>query len=1372
VADSIFEQIGELASPVAPALEFLGAPTQGGAGRGFSVGELFGALGAGVQTAAQNGPAALVAGAGQIVDTASGMSTRDRLLAGGLVLAGGALTARQAHQRWRADRLARGWRPAPAAGYADLNQLGDRARFVERASERGHEVALANPGINLKSAQILGADDYDEIVSAFGAWSPDDVAAPLHAKVLFDRYAQQLPEGAEAAQVDFARFTHAMDRGLFAYEGNADLRKLWSKFTTAPQSLTATEQDRLFGVLRQFGDATRLIESDDLSFGPVGKVERIDVTDAGVVLYTRHPTGWTDGSAIDPVVRTERINQLNYRALAGRGKDMLRRLYQIGMEDWTREEGVPPRLPGELEVGPEWYPTARQDVAKEFGLPDVDSDELERAVAAVSFLSEAEDWSTNIAKAHRVMNGMPAEVLDEDFQTWLRSGSVVDVRDPKLGRHQYAGTKAAEHEATFERIHQQFLLSGFKVSSSDLKKVVRLRGGFETVQDVFKTTQARKQKNFYLNIYRPGLEYPVTIDRHAFDAFLGIDSGIQDRPIDVTVGDGDQVYDVVADTYRSLADELGVLPHELQAVVWEAWRLLKRSSPKNGWSRNDPFMMPEADGSTNLIYEALNGRGLHTTPGSLADGGVSVLPLDVLEASDIGGLGAAALPDGNVAYLADATDEVSARFNHLYPAVEGADRVPRWANVRPDRVQSVATVRQIAAADAGSIGESWLNADLDTVGGHPLLSGRESITFEVPDGAYVKPPRGLEPRQVGRVEIDRPERSLERLSVDDLDPNTFQDPATSPMNTHAWAAISADLSEEQLVRLGMKSYSRTQARNALRAELQRRGYNPIDQVGIYDGGSEPSFLVFGITPAEALELGEKFGQDSVLTPDGFVYHRTAPNDPETAGQLRPTAGDIEFNIPDDADFRSRLTIGDQDVTWASPMDWDRTTPYEAPAVLKRTSSSARKFVVQVPPGKNLAELASDLERKGAKNVSIYARQAELEGWQRAREHLFTDGQQTYAVRSLDNDVTRPNSGNVFVRSTAGLGSAPELRTSPVDYGDGRVLLNSSVVFDGRALGPGSFKGPLSGAQAFGVTLEPPTITPLAEGVDPSSFAAVARPGKTVTIEAKPDDVLPAIEARNILRAAGVEDPIELRGETGRFGFVKPTKGDPPAGKVLLKNGFVVPRLRRDSPMPDWEADFGIEFDPGWRYQGRRQRLDDTVVADLRQVTELFFGQHADAARRWRLPRVTVSEFDRDAFAALEWKAGGSIVLTKYWWRDQARFVGQLTQNRAVGHLTPNAPNTPGSILAHEYGHVLHGALRLSEGMVQNSSIDRAIRDIGRRYGGPRTISDTAAIEPAEVVAEAYSEVVTGIPSAYALEVYDLVTSRLNDALRHRKLVGP
>lgn len=76
-----------------------------------------------------------------------------------------------------------------------------------------------------------------------------------------------------------------------------------------------------------------------------------------------------------------------------------------------------------------------------------------------------------------------------------------------------------------------------------------------------------KTRNFYLNIRRPECAEAVTIDRHAYDVALG-ERNAENKRLSLTPGR----YEAFCEVYRLAALETGVIPQQMQAVTWEAWR--------------------------------------------------------------------------------------------------------------------------------------------------------------------------------------------------------------------------------------------------------------------------------------------------------------------------------------------------------------------------------------------------------------------------------------------------------------------------------------------------------------------------------------------------------------------------------------------------------------------------------------------------------------------------------------------------------------------------------------------------------------------------------------------------------------------------------
>ncbi len=79
------------------------------------------------------------------------------------------------------------------------------------------------------------------------------------------------------------------------------------------------------------------------------------------------------------------------------------------------------------------------------------------------------------------------------------------------------------------------------------------------------TKTNNKTYNFHKNILKPTCLKHVTIDRHALKAFKGIKKG-------GSVFVSPSEYKRVGDAYRRTAEHLGLLPCQLQAIVWLAYK--------------------------------------------------------------------------------------------------------------------------------------------------------------------------------------------------------------------------------------------------------------------------------------------------------------------------------------------------------------------------------------------------------------------------------------------------------------------------------------------------------------------------------------------------------------------------------------------------------------------------------------------------------------------------------------------------------------------------------------------------------------------------------------------------------------------------------
>lgn len=84
-------------------------------------------------------------------------------------------------------------------------------------------------------------------------------------------------------------------------------------------------------------------------------------------------------------------------------------------------------------------------------------------------------------------------------------------------------------------------------------------------RDFLATVSGKKIRSFYLNILNPMDPSPVTIDGHAVNVWRG-----RQRNLKAVAGDFN--YDAVADDYRRVAKDIGLLPNQVQSITWFAWK--------------------------------------------------------------------------------------------------------------------------------------------------------------------------------------------------------------------------------------------------------------------------------------------------------------------------------------------------------------------------------------------------------------------------------------------------------------------------------------------------------------------------------------------------------------------------------------------------------------------------------------------------------------------------------------------------------------------------------------------------------------------------------------------------------------------------------
>lgn len=189
------------------------------------------------------------------------------------------------------------------------------------------------------------------------------------------------------------------------------------------------------------------------------------------------------------------------------------------------------------------------------------------------------------------------------------------------------------------------------------------------------------------------------------------------------------------------------------------------------------------------------------------------------------------------------------------------------------------------------------------------------------------------------------ERASELRKADQFfkSPKHFVDPKKSPLVTEQYAMLTAE-------NPGAKQLSGAEnaARNKeLVAELKSMGYEPMTIKGHYGGNPESSFMIPGLSQEDALALGKKYGQESVLTPKGLIYQD---------GSMNPAdLSKINFD-GNQADFYSVINVGGENIKFSIPIDFDKK-------IKPMKSARVRKSVVDpiIKDPKRTIDLRDDIK---------------------------------------------------------------------------------------------------------------------------------------------------------------------------------------------------------------------------------------------------------------------------------------------------------------------------------------------------------------------------------------------------------------------------
>jgi hypothetical protein len=1391
IGDALGSAAGAVGDAAGATFDFL-APTTDRRGAGFSFSDL-------VNTAADVGRNSVLGGVSALDDVLrSDASWQQKLFVGGMVgagIGGAAMGARALASQRKIERQFAQVNPQMMSRTSDQALgLGLSNRWAPGAPEE-KAVMKQHPGIRSRSVPVMAAPDFELTTRALVSPAVADDAAKLAVSVsVVKTYADGLIDmGPEArlggAQLDFAKVDTIIDnkmlrsvaadrKGKGAGYLNAELIDLWGKFKDAPDTLADEQKLRLIEFVRQIGDATDMISEPDLTFNVVDRVTGVFLTDQGAVLNIQSPVWDRLSTLMDPAVRSARLRDLNVRALADRGKEIFDRLLDMGLEDQRRRaDGMGGILPKPLDIGTGWYPKAGMQIdealsAVQARIPWLSKEKL---TAAVSLTSEAEKWEGNIALAVKALEiANTPEVMDDGFQAWLRAGGTTE---KLLGKPAYAKQMKRLHMAAKQ---------GNQLSEKDFSKVLRL--ATESADDLFRSTDGRKQKSFYLNLM--GDRTIVTVDRHQHDAFFGLATSSDFKILEQDDLD-DSVYDLIQDVVFKISDERPDLtPSDVQGVIWEVWRILKDDhlhTANRPWQNGNPFRLFEPDGSENIVFQALTGEYSGGLRDALAAKG-STIPYIIGKSKD----GLYSMPDQTAGFVAPVTRESAQKMRHLQPALSERPGVAHWAPSRPRQVTDLeAHVGRLNNELENHVVETWSNGIW--ANGHPALSPNDVIMVELPVGAS---PKAL--GKFGQVEAPAgPGQRSAPKTMDRVTPPDGTRPATVAEFLEARATWEANTPQREFGTSPLPTPVEIKDHKLFLNESGTAGFaispdGDLQQVfsGGYRGlGGE--LVEYAITQGARTLDAYDAGLPDYYKRFGFVESGRDAWDPQYDKQGRLDGPDIVY------------------------MALDRQAA--------RTTQPTTKVAVKVDPKQagRLAEIADEIEAAGFRVDVVYSGGPAPRGWATVREHIYQDQVNTSVVRTLDSEIDSYHGVHGWVRKD----TAKKLAKKNPDGGRARKPVNvvnkgwGPVVFDDTvALVPlhPKFNGERDGMTALQIIADdfpkfdtdkvhgfqldktgpvPALVHAKADGMWGSPAYAVYRNGKVVInvpSEGAPNaairaeelkkkvpkddrtkpvdmaqqvfDLQEASEIKDALLEMGVPaEKIEIRVGDEAI-TTELVQSAPIKGESVTVHGYHVPALRMSgSPLPQYQQKYGIDVQPGWMSGNRAVAAPPEVFASFEPVLDRFFNEHMEMSRTIGLKRIGFTEDmpagdDYDPLRTAGWAShgdgGAEIVLNS-----------RVITNPKWFDSDPNYFTVTGSadtVLAHEIGHIMHYAVRKSfRTTTEAADWDKAaLKSILKKKQVQADLSVYGSKNIEEMVAEAVAEVfMSPTPRPFALQVYNLVVDQ-------------
>lgn len=488
------------------------------------------------------------------------------------------------------SRTSAAWPDAQMDPGSPLAQLGGQpAPGPEGAMATGHQFpydeGLLGPYksltpddfLNSRTGDLLRARSVTGVGTAMVMESPEQIGL---FRTLADDYAQ-LPAHAGSHPVtalgwELNKWESGAQKGILPKD-DVDLWKKVQYGTANADELTQLQQRMI-----QFAKDTSWINDPHLGVHPLLEFTKVQPQPDGsnlLVLKHRNFTNNIDLSekSGDPqTVRQDRLRRLDYTALSPVISDNVKRVMSFANDD-------------ERTAATGWYQKVHslfhddpKGLINEIGAAGED-DQPVPGLTKQQALATAQWRQQHPEIPGELLSSVTAAVSGQ--KPW---GGDVPISNPELATKTIDALLSKAHgsideyrnmdwHALTESEYRGGIFNPQKMnglSRTEFEKSARLLGGDDFLDVMFAgdpKAVTLKTRNFSVNIAQPEAWFPITVDRHAYALAVGFDPSVEKPP----VGEGQKAYNAIANSYRSVALDEGMLPNEVQALTWTVWKRLK-----------------------------------------------------------------------------------------------------------------------------------------------------------------------------------------------------------------------------------------------------------------------------------------------------------------------------------------------------------------------------------------------------------------------------------------------------------------------------------------------------------------------------------------------------------------------------------------------------------------------------------------------------------------------------------------------------------------------------------------------------------------------------------------------------------------------------